>query len=106
MRSLRRRTGFSVIRNLRWSLPAMALIALLVAALDARDGDAGELSAQSESTVVEGIGGSAGPNPQLCARCYEQLQKDNRDCETLRGQDWQICREAASTAYRQCSEGC
>jgi len=46
------------------------------------------------------------PNPELCTGCYQQLQKDNRDCEPLKGQDWQVCREAASVAYRQCSQGC
>lgn len=50
---------------------------------------------------------SAGePNPERCSRCYETLQKDNRDCESLQGQDWKICREAAAAAYRNCSKGC
>lgn len=53
------------------------------------------------------IGGtSAQPNPEICTQCYEKLQKDYRDCETLKGQDWAICREAATTAYRSCSQGC
>jgi hypothetical protein len=63
---------------------------------------AGNVSA----TPQQGLAGRATVNPQACAQCYEQLQKDNRDCESLKGQDWQICREAAATAYRQCSQGC
>jgi streptogramin lyase len=58
------------------------------------------------STLTEGIGSAGSPNPEVCTQCYLQLQKDNRNCESLKGQDWQICREAASTAYRQCSQGC
>lgn len=50
--------------------------------------------------------GAAQPNPEICARCYRKLQQDNRDCQKLAGQDWQICREAAAEAYRRCSQGC
>lgn len=46
------------------------------------------------------------PSPEHCTRCYKQLQQDNGDCESLEGQDWKICREAAATAYRRCSKGC
>lgn len=46
------------------------------------------------------------PSPEHCTRCYKKLQQDNADCQTLKGQDWQICREAAATAYEQCSKGC
>ena len=51
-------------------------------------------------------GNSERANPQICDFCFQQLQKDNRDCEALKGQDWQVCREAATTAYNQCSQGC
>ena len=87
-------------------LPVLVIGAVLFVALDAPGSDAGTKLAQSQSTVVEGVGGSRGPNPQICTQCFEQLKKDNHDCETLRGQDWQICREAAATAYRRCSVGC
>lgn len=50
--------------------------------------------------------GIAQPSPEHCARCYEKLKQDNRDCQSLRGQDWTICREAAASAYRTCSKGC
>jgi hypothetical protein len=46
------------------------------------------------------------PSPEHCTRCYKKLQQDNEDCRTLKGQDWQICREAAATAYQRCSKGC
>lgn len=94
------------MKRLRWMPPALALGAVFFFALDATGGDAGKHLVQAQSTVVEGVGGSSGPNPEICSQCYEQLQKDNRECETLRGQDWQICREAAATAYRRCSVGC
>ena len=55
---------------------------------------------------VQDAGGSGQANPQVCSFCFQQLQKDNRECEALKGQDWQICREAATTAYNQCSRGC
>ena len=50
--------------------------------------------------------GIAQPSPEHCARCYEKLKQDNRDCQSLQGQDWTICRQAAATAYRECSRGC
>lgn len=46
------------------------------------------------------------PSPEHCTRCYKKLQQDDKDCQTLKGQDWQICREAAATAYKRCSKGC
>jgi len=92
--------------RLRWMLPAVVLGVCATVALDAPGGDAGEYLAQSESIVTEGMGGSDGPNPSICAQCYEQLKKDNSECETLRGQDWKFCRDAATTAYRRCSAGC
>lgn len=55
---------------------------------------------------VQEAGGSEQTNPQVCNFCFQQLQKDNRECEALEGQDWQICREAATTAYNRCSRGC
>ena len=56
---------------------------------------------------VTGSGeGAAQPSPEVCSRCYKKLQRDNRDCQKLSGQDWQICREAAAEAYRMCSGGC
>jgi hypothetical protein len=58
------------------------------------------------TTLAQGAGDSIPANAEFCTHCYQQLQKDNHNCETLKGQDWQICREAASTAYRQCSQGC
>lgn len=62
--------------------------------------------AMSGTGVSGGTGGSPGRNLEVCADCYRKLQKDNRDCESLQGQDWKICREAAATAYRRCSKGC
>lgn len=94
-----------MMRGLRWIVPAIALGAFSLAAFDAPGGGPRDGLAQSQTTLSEGIGGD-GPSPEICTRCYEQLEKDNRECETLRGQDWQICREAAATAYRRCSEGC
>ena len=58
------------------------------------------------ATIGEGAANAGRPDPALCTQCFQKLQKDNRDCETLTGQDWQIWREAAETAYRQCSHGC
>jgi hypothetical protein len=58
------------------------------------------------TTPEQDADGAARLNPEQCTRCYEQLQKDNDDCESLKGQDWTICREAATSAYRQCSQGC
>ena len=58
------------------------------------------------TTPEQDAGGAARSNPELCTRCYEQLRKNNQDCESLKGQDWTICREAATSAYRQCSQGC
>ena len=55
---------------------------------------------------VQDAGGSEQANPQVCSFCFQQLQKDNRECEALKGQDWQICRDAATTAYNRCSRGC
>lgn len=61
---------------------------------------------ESPSRLAQIGGASARPNPEVCTQCYEKLQKDYGDCETLEGQDWAICREAAITAYRRCSQGC
>jgi len=58
------------------------------------------------TTPEQDSDGAARLNPELCTRCYEQLRKENHDCESLKGQDWTICREAATSAYRQCSQGC
>ena len=58
------------------------------------------------TTPEQDTGSGAQLNPQLCTLCYQQLQKDNHDCESLKGQDWTVCREAATSAYRQCSQGC
>lgn len=94
------------MRSLSWIVPRTVLGVLLLAGLEA-DAQAPVIRvAQSSESVVEGIGGDNGPNPQICARCYEQLKKDNRECESLQGQDWKICTEAAATAYRRCSERC
>lgn len=46
------------------------------------------------------------PSPEQCTRCFEKLREDNRDCQSLQGQDWTVCREAAAEAYRRCSKGC
>jgi len=61
---------------------------------------------QGGRVVSEGAGGTQQPNAQFCSHCFRQLQENNRDCESLKGQDWQVCREAASVAYRQCSQRC
>ena len=63
-------------------------------------------SDSAATTPVQDAGGSEQANPQVCNFCFQQLQKDNRECEALEGQDWQICREAATTAYNRCSRGC
>ena len=106
MRSFRRHARVSVMKCLQWIVPVLLIGAVLFFALDTPGGDAAFQLAQSQPAVVEGMGGSGGPNPEVCTQCYEQLQKDNRECETLSGQDWKICREAAATAYRRCSTGC
>lgn len=106
MRSFRRNTVFSLTRRIEWFAPVMVLSGVLLVWLDAPGGDDVVHLAQSQSTLVEGIGGSGGPNPEVCAQCFEQLKKDNRDCQALSGEDWKVCREAAATAYRRCSKGC
>ena len=64
------------------------------------------LGKEGPTRLAQSGGTSARPNPEICTQCYEKLRKDYRDCETLEGQDWAICREAAITAYRRCSQGC
>jgi hypothetical protein len=61
---------------------------------------------QEGRLVSEGAAGARQPNAQFCSHCYQQLQRNNRDCESLKGQDWQVCREAANLAYRQCGQEC
>ena len=56
--------------------------------------------------AIAGSGGWAQPSPEQCARCYAKLQQDNKECQSLEGQDWSICRDAAAAAYRECSRGC
>jgi hypothetical protein len=88
-------------KSRRMLLFAFTLVLIVVSQLPV--GGPSFLYAQSAG---EGAGNASQPNPELCTRCYLQLQKDNRECESLKGQDWQICRDAASAAYRQCSQGC
>lgn len=64
------------------------------------------LGGEGPTQLAQSGGTSTRPNPEICTQCYEKLQKDYADCKTLEGQDWAICREAAITAYRRCSQGC
>lgn len=97
--------------TLHKQLALFVLASLYLAAPRAFGGESAALLAQTGGEVIDAaptqvIGGSQPVNAQLCTNCFQQLQKDNRDCESLEGQDWQICREAASTAYQRCSRGC
>lgn len=91
------------MRNRPKRLAHLAFILALFAVHQSPVGAPAILHAQSSG---EGTANAPRPNAEICTQCYLQLQKDNRNCESLKGQDWQICREAASSAYRQCSRGC
>ena len=93
------------------SLLLIVFVAFSLATFRASDGEPAVVIAQtagenSGMTPVQDAGSSEQANPQVCSFCFQQLQKDNRECEALKGQDWQICREAATAAYNRCSRGC
>lgn len=100
------------MRNLTKHVHVLALTLATVIIPGVRAADPTVVAVQSSRQEGSGslpgqeIGDGRQANPDFCTYCYRRLQTDNRDCESLKGQDWQVCREAASTAYHQCSQGC